>query len=54
MAISLDVDDGLFGLYVFYSAVLVLKVLAMAPLIAKQRFAKMVGIPIITALLFLF
>ncbi|XP_026817878.1 microsomal glutathione S-transferase 1-like [Rhopalosiphum maidis] len=42
MAISLEIDEGLFRTYVFYTAVLVLKVLAMAPLTAKQRFAKMV------------
>ncbi|XP_015370237.1 PREDICTED: microsomal glutathione S-transferase 1-like [Diuraphis noxia] len=40
--VSFEVDEVLFRTYVFYTAVLVLKVLAMAPLTAKQRFAKMV------------
>ncbi|CAI6361505.1 unnamed protein product [Macrosiphum euphorbiae] len=40
--ISFEVDEVLFRTYVFYTAILVLKVLAMAPLTAKQRFAKMV------------
>lgn len=39
---SFDVDDGLFETYIFYSAVLVLKVLAMTVLTAQQRYAKMV------------
>ncbi|XP_025199155.1 microsomal glutathione S-transferase 1-like [Melanaphis sacchari] len=42
MTISLEIDEGLFRTYVFYTAVLVLKVLAMAPLTAKQRFRKMI------------
>jgi len=40
--VSFEVDEVLFKTYLFYTAVLVLKVLAMAPLTAKQRFAKMV------------
>lgn len=44
MAVTFDVDGALFGTYVFYTAVLVLKVLAMAPLTARQRFSKMVTI----------
>ncbi|KAL4089768.1 hypothetical protein QTP88_024739 [Uroleucon formosanum] len=40
--ISFEIDEDLFKTYFFYTAILVLKVLAMAPLTARQRFAKLV------------
>ncbi|XP_050421260.1 microsomal glutathione S-transferase 1-like [Adelges cooleyi] len=40
MFASFKVDEQLFKTYVFYSAILVLKVLAMALLTARHRFAK--------------
>jgi glutathione S-transferase len=39
---SLSVDNDVFGAYVFWSAVLVIKMLLMAPLTAMQRFKKKV------------
>ncbi|XP_025408679.1 microsomal glutathione S-transferase 1-like [Sipha flava] len=40
--VFLDIDEGLYKIYLFYSSVLVLKVLAMAVLTARQRFSKLV------------
>ncbi|VVC40312.1 Membrane associated eicosanoid/glutathione metabolism-like domain,Membrane-associated [Cinara cedri] len=42
MMVSFNVDDGLFRTFLFYSAILVLKVLAMALLTGKHRFTKKV------------
>ncbi len=41
---SMHVDEELFGAYVFYGALLVLKMLIMAPLTARQRLSNKVTI----------
>ena len=40
----MHVDEELFGAYVFYGALLVLKMLIMAPLTARQRLSNKVTI----------
>jgi glutathione S-transferase len=42
MNMSLNVDNDVFGAYIFWSAMLVVKMLLMAPLTGMQRFKKKV------------
>ncbi|XP_027846548.2 microsomal glutathione S-transferase 1-like [Aphis gossypii] len=42
MKVALEIDEGLFRTYLFYTAVLVIKVLTMALLTGRHRFSKMI------------